>query len=160
MKFQPLSRMPMRPESEPGYDKEAWQPTWRCFCCHDTGFVITSLAAMVIEGYDFDKDKLPICQNTNCHTRPGETLLKSDALDWRLDAAICQELDRLEREAGNSWRHSLHELGKKALGIVEEFATAHSLRKRSRTPKEEMLAQQKHLAVLAEMNGHSLNSTS
>jgi len=108
---------------------------------------------MVIEGYDPNKDKLPICQNTNCHTRPGEMLLQSDALDWRLDAAICQELDLLERKAWDSWRHEQHELRKKAWGTVIELATTHSLRQRSRTPTEEMEAQQKHQAVLAEMNG-------
>ena len=153
MKLPSLSRMPMRPESEPGYDKEAWRPTWRCFCCHDTGYVTSSLAAMVIEGYDPNKDKLPICQNTNCHTRPGEMLLQSDALDWRLDAAICQELERLERKVWDSWRHEQHELRKKAWGNVVELATTHSLRQGSRTPTEEIEARQKHQAVLAEMNG-------
>lgn len=153
MNFPKLPRMPMRSESEPGYEKEAWRPTWQCFCCYDTGFVVSHLAAMVIEGFNLNKDKLPICQNPNCDVRLGQTLLNSNCLDWRLDQAICLELDRQERDVWDSWRQEQYELRQKALGIVEGFAKSHSLRCRGRTPTEEMEARQKHSCVLAESNG-------
>src|SRR4028118_382741 len=100
-----LPREPMRPKEEPGVDKEVWQPTWKCFCCHDTGIVASHLATTVIEEYDLNRDKLPRCQNPGCTSGSyldGDSLTRS--VDYRLTPAICQELDADERE---SWRETL-----------------------------------------------------
>jgi len=48
MDFKKLKPIAMRPECEPDYDRQLWQPSWDCFCCHDTGFVIDKLAGYVI----------------------------------------------------------------------------------------------------------------
>jgi ABC-type proline/glycine betaine transport system substrate-binding protein len=57
-----LPRFPMRPEKESEAEVEIWQPNWKCFCCHDSGIVVSHLAAMVIEEFDFKRDKPPRCQ--------------------------------------------------------------------------------------------------
>ena len=28
-----LEPISLRDEAQPGYEKIAWKPTWRCFCC-------------------------------------------------------------------------------------------------------------------------------
>ena len=53
-----LPRNPMRPDQESGAEPEIWQPDWNCFCCHDSGLVYDHLAALVIDGYDGNRDKL------------------------------------------------------------------------------------------------------
>jgi hypothetical protein len=150
-----LPREPMRPEKEPGIDPEIWQPDWRCFCCQDTGIVHHYLAALVIDGYDSNRDKLPRCHNPGCSAGShydGATLTGS--VDYRLTADICADLDRIERE---NWRDYVQQ---KRLALTLDLSTiGKSLRQRERTSTEEMEARQKHQAVLAQMNGHSLNGT-
>lgn len=95
-----LPRAIMRKEDEPGYEKELWQPTWNCFCCHDFGIIQSHLAAMVIIGFNSKRDKLPRCQNYGCSAgeRYDTNTLKS-CIDYRFSPHICQKLDAIEREA-------------------------------------------------------------
>lgn len=144
MDFKKLKPLTLRRECEPDYEKEIWQPNWRCFCCHDTGFVLDRLAAHVIEGYTAGLHKIVECQATLCQAEIGETLEASGTIDDRLTSDICDHLDSLERE---NWRQTLkqqHELRKKALGLVDELAERKSMRLRQRTPTEEMEARRKH----------------
>lgn len=96
-----FNRTPMRLEKEPGVETEIWQPDWDCFCCHDSGIIAPHLAAMIIEGYDFDKDKLPRCVAPGCQSG---SQYDSDALrhsvDYQVDALTCQQLSSMER---NDW---------------------------------------------------------
>ena len=137
----------MRPEKE---DPQIWQPTWKCFCCHDSGLVYNGLAALVIDGYDSSHDKLPRCQNDGCTAGShydGPTLTAS--VDYRLTPDICAALDRIERD---NWRSYVQ---KKRQKLKIDLSTiGKNLRGRSRTSTEEMEAIQKHQAVIAEMNGH------
>jgi hypothetical protein len=101
-----LPRIIMRQENEPGYEEELWQPTWKCFCCHDSGIVIFHLAAMVIEEFNPKLDKLPRCQNHGCSagSHYDNSPILSACIDYRLTPEICLELDTVEREA---WRETL-----------------------------------------------------
>jgi len=100
-----LPRTPMRPEKESDAEIEIWQPTWKCFCCHDSGIVVSHLAAMIIEGFDFKRDKLPRCQNPGCNSGcHWDSDNITHCVDYRLTPGICQELDATEREA---WRETL-----------------------------------------------------
>lgn len=99
-----IPRARTRYEDEPEFAKEIWQPSWQCFCCHDSGIVQPHLAAIAIDGYDYDQDKLPRCQNPGCRAGShwdGESVI--DSVDYRLNPAICQELDSIEREG---WRQT------------------------------------------------------
>lgn len=144
-----LPREPMRPEKEPGAEVEIWQPDWNCFCCHDSGIVHHYLAALVIDGFDSNLDKLPRCHNPGCYAGgnfDGEVLASS--VDYRLTADICQELDAIERE---NWRDYVQ---KKRLALKVDLSTiGKSLRQCQRTSTEERSARQKHQAVLGELNG-------
>ncbi len=143
MDFKKLKPIPLRPECEPNYDKQLWQPNWYCFCCHDTGFVIERLAAYVIEGYVSGQHKIARCRASKCQAEIGETLEASGSLDNRLTREICDYLDNLERE---EWARTLkrkHDLRKrrdpasakdarecsprKALGLVDELAERKSI---------------------------------
>jgi hypothetical protein len=144
MGFKKLKPIAMRPESEPDYDRQLWQPSWDCFCCHDTGFVIDKLAAYVIEGYVGGQHKIAVCQATKCQAEIGETLEASGSLDNRLTQEICDDLDYLERE---EWARSLSkkvELRRQALGMVDELAERKSMRLRRRSLQEEMEVRRKH----------------
>ena len=95
-----LPRVLMRKEDEPGYEKELWQPTWNCFCCHDFGVVQSHLAAMVIIGFNSKCDQLPRCQNYGCSAGERyDTNTLAGCIDYRFSPEICQKLDAAEREA-------------------------------------------------------------
>ncbi|NEO33218.1 MAG: hypothetical protein F6K36_22890 [Symploca sp. SIO3C6] len=143
-----LPPMPMRPEDEPGYSKEMWQPQWRCFCCHDTGIVVSHLAAMVIKGYDANHSKLPLCQNSNCCAEAGVPEEYNHCLDFRLNGEICAELDRIERQSWRDWAKERHQMLTQINTKVSALAEGMSLIKRQRTLEEQTLAQQKHLEVI------------
>lgn len=148
MNFKKLKPIPLRAECEPNYEKLLWQPNWRCFCCHDTGFVIDRLANYVIEGYTNGQHKIARCQATKCEAEIAEILEATGSLDDRLTSEICDHLDYLERE---DWRQTLkkqHELRKKALGLVDELAQRKSMRLGRRTPQEEMEMRRKHEEVI------------
>lgn len=138
-----LPRNPMRREDEPGYEKEIWQPGWKCFCCHDTGIIYNALAALVIDGYDPDCDKFPRCVNPGCKAGSdwdSETLTGS--VDYRISAATCQKLDAIERE---NWRRTIESKFEQVQNRVKDTAIGMSmLRRRDRTSEQELLAQRKH----------------
>jgi hypothetical protein len=148
MKFKKFPRQPMRRESEPDYEKEIWQPSWRCFCCHDTGMVTPQLAALVIDGYDSSKDKIPICQNQGCLGILGESI--TYCLDTRLTEDICQQLDEYERE---NWRKTLinrqkqRQLIREQQAKIIDLAQKMSLRKQQCTSEEYQSAQSRHEEV-------------
>ncbi len=148
MDFKKFKPIPLRPECEPNYDKQLWQPNWYCFCCHDTGFVLERLAAYVIEGYVGGQHKIARCRASKCQAEIGETLEASGSLDNRLTREICDYLDYLER---SDWARTLkrkHELRKQALGLVDELAERKSIRLRRRTPSEEMEVRRKHSEII------------
>ena len=100
MEIKKLPRNPMRREDEPGYEKQIWQPNWRCYCCHDTGIITPYLATLVIDGYNPKHDKLPRCINPGCEAgSEWDSCALENCIDYRVDAKICQKLDALEREA-------------------------------------------------------------
>lgn len=155
MDFKKLKPIPLRPECEPDYDKQVWQPNWYCFCCHDTGFVVERLAAYVIEGYTSGQHKIARCQASKCQAEIGETLEASGSLDNRLTREICDYLDYLER---SEWAQTLkrkHELRKQALGLVDELAERKSIRLRQRSLEEEMVVRRKHGDIIDECDRRS-----
>ena len=74
-------------------DKEIWQPSWDCFCCHDTGLVIRP--QLVIEDYHDIEDLPVICQKPGCDAG---VHLKGRGLDERFSGKICATLDAICRE--------------------------------------------------------------
>ena len=152
-----LPRQILRNEDKPGYSKALWQPSWNCYCCRDTGIVSNHLAIMVIEGFNHRIDQMPYCQNPICGA--GEHLLNNEeiekTLDMRLNAATCQDLDLIERQAWKQTLQQQHSNRRRAMEMVDQLADNKSLRKSNagsghshRTSTEEMSAQQKHAAVL------------
>ena len=142
-----LERLLLRPELEE-QPKEVWRPTWRCFCCEDTGYVRDSLIRLVIPDYDADKDRSVACQN--CAQVAVYAQLVQDSLDWRFTPDTCEKLDRIHRD---DWARTLayqHELRKRALGLVYELAERKSMRLRRRTPQEEMEVRRNHEEMINE----------
>ena len=140
-----LERLLLRPESEVE-PLQVWRPTWRCFCCQDTGYVTDSLIRLVIPDYNADKDRSVACQN--CERVYVYAQLVLDSLDWRFTPDTCEKLDRIYRD---DWARTLkrkHELRKQALGVVDELAERKSIRLRRRTPEEEMEVRRRHEEVI------------
>ncbi len=100
MNLPQLPRQPIRPEVETE-DAVIWQPSWKCFCCQDTGIVNFHLARLVVPDYDYNRDRLPICQSPECKKGSRWLHLGSANLDMRFTSAICQQLDMHERTV---WR--------------------------------------------------------
>jgi hypothetical protein len=141
MNIEKLPRAPMRREDESGYEKEIWQPSWNCFCCHDTGIIVSHLAALVIDGYNSNRDKLPRCVNPGCKPRSDwDSEALTHCVDYRISAVTCQKLDAIERE---NWRQTVRQ---KQINI-RALAQKMNLRKRDRTPIEETEAQRQHEEV-------------
>lgn len=103
MNLPELPREPIRKEDKPGYEKQIWSPSWRCFCCQDTGRVNRHLVKLVISDYDYDCDRIPICQSPGCKSGVKWLHLGNGNIDMRLTAPICQELDRISRD---DWRNT------------------------------------------------------
>ncbi|TBR56466.1 hypothetical protein B4U84_29745 [Westiellopsis prolifica IICB1] len=145
MRLPQLPPEPMRREDEPGYEKEIWHPQWQCFCCQDTGKVQPHLVRLVISGYNYDRDRLPVCQAPGCSAGSNYLHLE-DEIDMRLVSAICQELDRIERE---NWRQTT--LNKVALiqEQINQTAVAKSLRQRDRTSYDNREVQQQKVEIEA-----------
>jgi len=102
MNLPQLPPEPMRPEEEKPEGKEVFYPSWQCFCCQDTGKVQPHLVRHVIPAYNYDRDRLPVCQNLGCKKGANFFHLQG-CIDMRLTAEICQELDRINRE---DWRQT------------------------------------------------------
>ena len=143
MDFPQLDPIPMRAETDPNYQKEIWQPEWNCFCCQDTG-IAKNAARMFIKDWNLDRHKLPICRKPNCkaseifseHPEPRVQA----SLDWRLSPEMCEEVDRLEREAWREWAKKRQKNDK----VIDYSEAVKSLRKRSRSSEEEYLAKRNH----------------
>lgn len=137
-----LSRMPQRPEKDPGVEIEIWQPGWQCYCCHDTGIIVPHLVRKLILDYNENRDKFPRCKKPGCSSGShydSEALI--DSVDNRVDAFTCKKLDELERQ---TWRDTLFIHGQRAKQSAEELAREMSLRRRDRTEEEQYLAEENH----------------
>lgn len=148
MGFKKLKPIFLRPECDPNYDKCLWRPSWRCYCCQDTGFVIDRLAAYIIEGYNSRQHKIALCQASRCQAEIGETVEASGCLDRRLTPDICDYLDSLERESWVQTLEEQRELRRKASEFVDELAQRKSMRLERRSLDEEMEARKKHQEVI------------
>ena len=147
-KLEPLS---LRPECEPGYEKESWKPTWNCFCCHDTGFVLDRLSSQIIPGFNSEQHKTLLCNAPGCNAsrdKVSPKLIEEGNFDTRLSSEICDRLAQMEKKSWEDYRWKKHQLRKEARGLVEELAEKKSMRTVRRSEKEEKEAQRRHLRVV------------
>ena len=141
-----FERSPINPKNE-AEDKEIWQPNWKCFCCHDTGRIYPTLVRLIIPDYDYDKDKVPICQNCNAGSN---WMHLQEMIDTRIDLKICRRLDQFERENWKRTTVQQFEIAKKRVSLVtDEIAKAHSLTNSDRTQNDNREVQQRKAEVEA-----------
>ena len=142
-----LHPLVLRPETELGYERVAWRPTWKCFCCHDTGLVQYSLLKQVMPDYDACRHKPVKCNASLCEYELGITLQMSNTLDLRFDSSICDRLDKIERQSWQEWEREKHELRNKAIKRLEAVELTNNLRQVQRSATENLSAQQKHREI-------------
>lgn len=141
-----LPREPIRPELEgTEKEKELWQPTWRCFCCHDTGLVNSNLIKLVVPDYDHRRDKLIACQNRCCEV--GVDYKYDPNYDQRFTVGICIELDKISRD---DWRRTILRQCEliQNRNAIADVASRMSLRRRERTQLEETEVQRRREEIL------------
>ena len=138
-----LEPIQLRDEVQPGYEAIAWKPTWKCFCCHDTGLVQHLLVKKVIKSYVSGRHKPIECNATNCNIRLGDTLYETETLDRRFSADLCDRLDSDERQMWAEWSKEQHQKRKQRLGLIDSNVT-HNLRLRSRTNYEQLEVERRH----------------
>ncbi|MBW4600503.1 MAG: hypothetical protein KME29_13125 [Calothrix sp. FI2-JRJ7] len=145
--FKKILPIPVRTELTPKPEGEEIfkMPTWKCFCCHDTGWVRPHIAKLVIAEYDSNRDRTPVCQG--CEQGRQWFHLKGN-IDTRLHQITCKELDKWERD---NWEETVRTQFEKLLKnkdfvdeSVSHIATAKSLRQRARISSEQSYAQYKH----------------
>lgn len=146
-RLQPLF---LRPETEPGYEKVAWRPTWKCFCCHDTGLVQYSLLKQVMPDYDDRRHKPVKCNASACERELGEALYLTNTLDLRLNSSVCDQLDSIERQCWRDWERQQHQLRKKALERANNDGLTGNLRSVKRSESEALEARQRHQRIVNE----------
>lgn len=126
--FEPL---PVRAEPETG-DKEIWQPSWKCYCCQDTGKIQPHLVRLVVPNYDYNRDRIPICQLCEC----GDKLYHLNQLgviDTRFELLLCKKLDAIARDQWRVTTQKQFEIMRKRVDIASsEIAKTHSLTKGDR----------------------------
>ncbi len=147
-KLEPLS---LRPECEPGYQKESWKPTWDCFCCHDTGFILDRLSSQIIPGFNSEQHKTLLCNAKGCNAsrdKVSPKLIEEENFDTRLSSQVCDRLHEMERESWEDYRWKKHQLRKEALGLVNDLAEKKSIRVVRRSFEEEKGAKERHLRVV------------
>ena len=147
-KLQPLS---LRPECEPGYEKESWRPTWNCYCCHDTGFVLDRLSSQIIPGFNSEQHKTLLCNAKGCNAsrdKVSPKLIEEGNFDTRLTVEMCDRLAEKEKESWEDYRWKKHQLRREALGLVNDLAEKRSMRTVGRSEKEEKEARDRHLRVV------------
>lgn len=132
-----LPRQPIRPDLESDIDREVWKPEWKCFCCHDSGIVMSKLAELVIPDYDDKRDKPVACYLCN----EGSLLHGNEAYDQRFTRGICSQLDFNERD---DWTRTVIAQQQQFVERQKQLTEKISMRKRSRTPEEEIAAQRLH----------------
>ena len=148
MEFEKLPALTRREEDEPGYEAESWKPNWKCYCCHDTGFVLDRLAAYVIDGYDAEKSKIPRCNASGCGAEVGVYLEESGTLDNRLTVEVCARLSEMEKKSWEDYRWQKHQLRKETLGLMNDLAEKKSVRNVRRSEKEQKQAKERHLRIV------------
>lgn len=133
--FPQFEAMPVRPE-EIG-DKEIWQPSWKCFCCQDTGKVQNHLVKLVMPNYDYDRDRIPLCQLCGAGDKLYH-LVEFGVIDTRFETMLCKKLDAIAREEWSKATQEQFAIAKKRVGLItDEIAAVHSLTKRKRTENDE-----------------------
>ncbi len=141
-----LPSLPVRSSNEVGPDgRERFYPEWKCFCCRDSGIVDPHLAKLVVADYNRDRDRLPLCQKSECSAFKKWTGIPFENLDTRFTPSICQELDRIHRSDWHQTRGKLYEQAKQ---FVKDVTNAKSIRLRDRTTAEEVISQHRHQDVL------------
>ena len=138
-----LEPIQLRDEAQPGYEAIAWKPTWKCFCCHDTGLIQELLIKKVIPRYVSGRHKPVECNATHCDIQLGRDLYKTETLDRRFSAELCDRLDSDERQMWQEWSKEQHEKRKQRLGLIDSNVT-HNLRLRSRTNYEQLEVERRH----------------
>lgn len=136
-----FARHPAQPEKE-SEDAEIWFPSWKCFCCHDSGLVSPPLVRLVIPDYDNLRDRPPVCQRCPL----GDSRINPDIHDLRFTRKICDRLDRFER---HDWTETVKTKQKR---IVELKQLADKLAmpgSRDRTPNDNREVQQRKQEVEA-----------
>lgn len=142
MEFPQFEPMPVRPEEEQEA-QEIWQPSWNCFCCQDTGKVQPHLVRLVMPNYDYNRDRIPICQACSCGDKLYH-LNEFGVIDTRFDLLLCKKLDALARDEWKKATKDQFEISKKRVGLVtHEVALAHSLTKKKRSVNDEREVQQR-----------------
>ncbi|MDJ0595188.1 MAG: hypothetical protein QNJ72_35285 [Pleurocapsa sp. MO_226.B13] len=135
-----LEPIQLRDEAQPGYEAIAWKPTWKCFCCHDTGLVQHLLVKKVIPRYVSGRHKPVECNATHCDIQLGRDLYKTETLDRRFSADLCDRLDGDERQMWAEWSKEQHQ---KRLKLIDSNVTK-NLRFRSRTNYEQLEVEHRH----------------
>ena len=146
-----LKPLSLRPECEPGYEKESWKPNWKCYCCHDTGFVLDRLSSQIIPGFNSEQHKTLLCNAPGCNAsrdKVSPKLIEEGNFDTRLSSQACDRLAEMERESWEDYRWKKHQLRKEALGLVEELAEKKSIRVVRRSTSEQKEARERHLKVV------------
>lgn len=93
-------------------DRLAWQPTWECYCCEDTGYI--TRAERVLSTTSMS-DRPILCKRVGCAAAQS-VQPDADIADTRLNATDCDMLHDLARQ---DWAETLAYWNQLRLGGTE-----------------------------------------
>jgi hypothetical protein len=125
-KFSKLIPLPVRPEAIQADKEIAPPPNFECHCCNDTGWIRPRLAALVIQGYHYQRDKTVICSRCNHGTQWGHL---SESTDNRILPPTCDRLHQFAKAEDEEARRAQWENSKKINQLTLDFASSKNLRK-------------------------------
>lgn len=138
-----LQPLPLRDEAQSGYEKAAWKPNWKCFCCHDNGIIPERIVKTVMPNFVSGRHKPVKCNN--CNIQLGRDFYETNTLDLRFTAQICNRLDQDERQMWREWAMQQHEKRKYNLDLSN---VTNNLRARKRLNSEQFEVQQRHNKII------------
>ena len=72
----------------------AGYPKFGCYCCEDTGYIVTKLVKLIIPDYKYTSDKIPVCNRRECQGRNNIGNFYEQQ-DDRFDEQTCEQLHQI-----------------------------------------------------------------
>lgn len=96
-------------------DKELWRPTWKCYCCNDTGLIPAPhyLDELVGEDYPYAVR----CNATGCR----EGWAFDVGVDTRAPIDWCDSVDKRRRDEWRKWLSKRQQRQREAMAVIKKF---------------------------------------
>jgi hypothetical protein len=102
---------------EESFTKKSFEPSFKCYCCEDTGWIKAWMVLKIIPDYNDQTDALPICTRLDsCKENIPDIIFEEELFDTRFTKEV---LNFLHKEGQKDWKTTLLK-GKEHYGKVQK----------------------------------------